>query len=530
LKKLFTSPIIQDKEQKKEYRSWTLKPRKMKNLSSTLTQGFNVNKINPHWFLVIGVATMALTHMTFSIEVMAWVSGVPFLMYLSLTHGWKSRLPFFLALVLAWTLVVAKIISDPIPPMLVFLYSIPISLFHLPGYLIWSRFKNQKYALFLFPVIMIIMEWIQYTFTPLASWGVAAYTMHDNVSLIQTVSLFGLAGLSFLIYWVNISIANIIIKRKIAISTFQLPLMMLFFLIVFGSIRYDLSKANGIGTVTLAAVGTDSEVSGLPLPSKETNERNKTALFKRTRTAADGGAKIISWNEAALFIMPEEEKEWIISIQELAVELNITLVASYVTPISQTPFMYENKYQFIDSSGRIMHAYLKHEPVPGEPAVQGKSPLKVVDVTGTKIGAAICYDYDFPYLAKGYGRLGADMVIVPSSDWRGIDPLHTEMAAFRAVEQGHSVLRSTRFGLSAAITPYGEMVSQMSSFDENDKIMYAQLPAKGVTTLYSIIQDSFVYLSIGFLLFFMVITVRSNRSKPTIDNDAPKTPKKVESN
>ena len=70
---------------------------------------------------------------------------------------------------------------------------------------------------------MVIMEWIQYTFTPLASWGVAAYTMHDNVSLIQAVSLFGLAGLSFLIYWVNVSIATIIIKRKTTISTFQLP-------------------------------------------------------------------------------------------------------------------------------------------------------------------------------------------------------------------------------------------------------------------------------------------------------------------
>jgi apolipoprotein N-acyltransferase len=362
---------------------------------------------------------------------------------------------------------------------------------------------------------MIIMEWIQYTFTPLASWGVAAYTMHDNVSLIQTVSLFGLAGLSFLIYWVNASIADIIVKRKFSIPTFQLPAAMLLFLIVFGAVRYDLSKASGVETIIVAAVGTDSKANGLPLPSKQNTEHTKTALFKRTRTAADGGAKIISWNEAAMFIMPEDENEWINSIKELAAELNITLVASYVTPISQSPLRYENKYQFIDSSGNITHTYLKHQPVPGEPAVQGKSPLKVADIRGTKVAAAICYDYDFPYLAKGYGELGADMIMLPSSDWRGIDPVHTEMAAFRAVEQGHSVLRSTRFGLSAAITPYGEMVSQMSSFDDNDKIMYSQLPTKGITTLYSIIQDSFVYLSIGFLLFFMVITVRSNKSKPT---------------
>ena len=480
----------------------------MTAVSSTQAQGFYVDKMNPLWFLAIGVITMTLTHMTFSIEVMAWVSSVPFLIYLSLTKGWKSRLSFFLALVIAWSFVVTKIISDPIPLALVFLYSIPIALFHLPGYLFWSKFKNQKYGLFLFPVIMIIIEWIQYTFTPLASWGVAAYTMHDNVSLIQTVSLFGLAGLSFLIYWVNVSIADIIIKRKTAMATFQLPLIALFVLIVFGSIRYDISKANGSDTVTVAAVGTDSKAGGLPLPTKEKTEQTKTALFKRTKTAADGGAKIIAWNEAAIFIMPEDEKEWINSIKELADKLNITLVASYVMPISTTPLKYENKYQFIDSSGNITHTYLKHQPVPGEPAVQGKSPLKVADMQGTKVGAAICYDYDFPYLAKGYGDLETDIVILPSSDWRGIDPVHTEMAAFRAVEQGHSVLRSTRFGLSAAITPNGEMVSQMSSFDENDKIMYAQLPTKGVTTLFSLIQDSFIYLCIGFLLLFMGIASR----------------------
>ncbi len=489
----------------------------MKDLSTTLTRGFDVNKINPLWYLAIGIVTMALTHMTFSIEVMAWISSVPFLIYLSLTQGWKSRLTFFLALVLAWSIVVTKIISDPIPLALVFLYSIPISLFHLPGYLIWSNFKNQKYGLFLFPVIMIILEWIQYTFTPLASWGIAAYTMHDNVSLIQSLSLFGLAGLSFLIYWVNASIANIIIKQKTSISTFQLPLFMLFLLIAFGSIRYDFSKANGRETVTVAAVGTDSEASGLPLPTKARTEQTRTALFERTRTAADGGAKIIAWNEAAIFIMPEDEKEWINSIKELAAELNITLVASYVTPISQSPLRYENKYQFIDASGNITHTYLKHQPVPGEPAVQGKSPLKVADIKGTKVGAAICYDYDFPYLAKGYDELGVDIVIVPSSDWRGIDPVHTEMAAFRAIEQGHSVLRSTRFGLSAAITPYGEMLAQMSSFDENDKIMYSHLPTKGVTTLYSVIQDSFVYLCIGFLLSFLAIASRSkNKLKPEL--------------
>jgi apolipoprotein N-acyltransferase len=50
------------------------------------------------------------------------------------------------------------------------------------------------------------------------------------------------------------------------------------------------------------------------------------------------------------------------------------------------------------------------------------------------------------------------------------------MAAFRAIEKGNSILRSTRFGLSAAINPYGEMTAQQSSFDSRNKIMRAELP------------------------------------------------------
>lgn len=96
---------------------------------------------------------------------------------------------------------------------------------------------------------------------------------------------------------------------------------------------------------------------------------------------------------------------------------------------------------------------------------------------------------------------------MPSSDWMGIDPVHTKMAAFRVIEQGHSVLRSTRFGLSAAINPMGEMVAKMSSFDKNNRIMIAYLPAKKTATLYSIIGDSFINVLIAFITLFLLFRV-----------------------
>lgn len=474
-----------------------------KAVIETKNSPFDVRIIQSGWYLLAGILTMTFAHMTFSLDIAGWFSIVPFLIYMHLTSGWKSRVLFTLALIAAWLVVVLKIISPPIPAIFALFYSVPIALIQLPAYLLWDRFKNQKWSILLFPASMVVMEWIQYTYTPLASWGVAAYSQTHSPVIMQAVSVFGMAGLSFLIYWVNIAIAEIIFRRRTSTLSFQLPLAVLVVTIIFGAVRAEKASSKGQETITVAAVGTDSEVNGLPLPSKESNEKVIAALFKRTRKAANLGAELIVWNEAAFFMEPEYELQWLDSIKKLADKQNITLVASYVMPVSEEPFRYENKFHIINHDGQPEHTYLKHQPVPGEPAIKGKSDFRVVDIEGVKIGGAICYDYDFPYIARAYGKLKTDIVVVPSSDWRGIDPLHTRMAAFRAVEQGHSILRSTRFGLSASITPYGEMTSQMSAFDTNDKIMIGHLHTKGVRTVYSIIGDTFVYLCLAFIVFFM---------------------------
>lgn len=465
----------------------------------------SIKNLKPFWFLLIGIATVSMTHMSFGVGFFAWFSIVPFLLYLNNTKGWKSRLLFFSALIIAWSIVVLKIVTPPIPFLMIFLYSIPISLFHLPAYLIWDKFKNHKWSILLFPTILIIMEWIQYTFTPFASWGVMAYSQLNSINIMQFVSVFGMAGLSFLIYWVNVSIAQLITRKKANLLSVYVPLSILIIVITFGSLRINIEKSKGAKTMTVATVGTNSTVSGLPLPTKETNDKVISELLKKTEKAGDFGAKIVVWNEASFFTLPDNEKQIQNAIKAIAKEKNISIVASYVIPISKEPFKYENKFVFINRKGEIVYSYLKHQPVPGEPAIQGTKPFQTVQVSESSIGGAICYDYDFPYIAKEFGKLKADIVAVPSSDWRGIDPLHTKMAAFRAIEQGHSIIRSTRFGLSAIISPYGEMISQSSSFDDNNKVMIANIQAKGINTLYSMIGDIFIYLCFGFLIAFIIV-------------------------
>lgn len=460
--------------------------------------------ISPPYFLALGMAGIIAAQLTMSVDMAGWVAFSPFLIYLRKTSGWKSRLIFAATLIAGWSLCIAKIVTPPMPFAMVFLYAIPISLFQLPGFFIWDKYKDNQAAVFLFPALMTTMEWVQFTFTPLGTWGVAAYSQAHTLTMIQTVSLFGLPGLSFLVYWVNIVVAEIFSPLGKTSINWKGPAAVALLLMVFGAVRVEIGKVEGRDTIKVAAVGTDSDLSGYPLPSKESNDSVKQRLFLRTGLAAETGAKLVVWNEASTFIFPEEEPAWTDSLSALSARLKVCLIAAFIVPVSEAPLKYQNKYLFFDTSGRLVYTYNKHQPVPGEPAEKGKEPFKVFNVAGVKTGAAICYDYDFPYIARGFGKLNADLVAVPSSDWRGIDPLHTRMAAFRAVEQGHSILRSARFGLSAGITGYGEMVSQMSSFDVNDKVMITSLPAKRIKTLYAMIGDVLIYACIGFCVWFLI--------------------------
>lgn len=468
------------------------------------TKNLSINSIKPIWFLVIGIAFFALTHMSYSVDFFAWFSVVPFLIYLSFTKGWKTRAVFVLALIAAWSFVIVKIISPPMPYIMVFLFSVPISLFHLPAYFVWDKFKNHKLSVLLFPAVFVIMEWIQYTFTPFGSWGVMAYSQSKSINIMQFSSVFGIAGLSFLIYWVNVSIVRIITTRKTDLLSLHLPVLMLLLIIIYGSLRLDFGKSTGTETMTVATVETNSDVGGLPLPSEESNENVILDLLEKTRKAADFGAKIIVWNEGSFYTFTSDEERVVGSIQNLAKQSDASIVASYLVLISENPLKYHNKLVFINNKGETAYSYLKHQPVPGEPSVQGKEPFQTVEVAESKVGAAICYDYDFPYIAQEYGKLKADIVALPSSDWRGIDPLHTRMAAFRAIEQGHSIIRSTRFGLSAIISPYGEIISQASSFDENSKILISNIQTAGINTIFTLIGDFFIYFCIGLIVVFLI--------------------------
>src|SRR5512136_2865834 len=99
----------------------------------------------------------------------------------------------------------------------------------------------------------------------------------------------------------------------------------------------------------------------------------------------------------------------------------------------------ENTIVLVDPRGNLVWKFLKAHPVPGGEAaisIPADGRLKFADTPFGRLSSVICFDADSVQLLHQAGQLSADLVLVPSNDWRAIDPWHTQIAVFRAVEQG----------------------------------------------------------------------------------------------
>lgn len=103
-----------------------------------------------------------------------------------------------------------------------------------------------------------------------------------------------------------------------------------------------------------------------------------------------------------------------------------------------------------------------------------------------RVAPLICYDAVDPALAATAARQGADVIIALSNDsWfaRGGGPrLHLVVSAFRTLETRRPQLRATNTGISAVITPDGEMIAT-AGVHERAALVARVTPVAGVTTL-----------------------------------------------
>jgi apolipoprotein N-acyltransferase len=124
-----------------------------------------------------------------------------------------------------------------------------------------------------------------------------------------------------------------------------------------------------------------------------------------------------------------------------------------------------------------------------------------------KVAAAICYDGDFPNFIRTAGRNQAEIMFLPANDWKAIDPIHTDMAIIRAIENGFSLVHPAGPGLSVASDSRGRIISSMDYYRTDEQIMYSDVPTQHAFTLYPLIGDLFAWLCIAGLATFLVAAI-----------------------
>lgn len=335
-----------------------------------------------------------------------------------------------------------------------------------------------------------------------------AYTQLDDLALLQVVSLFGLGGVSFLLASSS-AITALLLDRKNQQRTRFLPVAFALAALValaqgWGSWRLAQSLEPG-PMATIATIGSDLAIRAdvdipITLPSRSELSRVEDVLFERTRLAAGYGAEVVVWNEIATAALTrEDEASWSKRGEALAQKLGVDIVMGYAVWLEDMR-RYENKYLWVGPEGKV-DTYNKHHPVPGvEECEPGVEPIRVHNRTWGRAAGAICYDCDFPQMGMMHARAGAGGVVVPSSDWRGIDPFHTRMASVRGIEGGFSVVRSVLGAASGAYDALGQTLAFLPWQDDGRRIMLARVPVTPIPTLYSQIGDAFSWICLGMVV------------------------------
>jgi apolipoprotein N-acyltransferase len=120
-------------------------------------------------------------------------------------------------------------------------------------------------------------------------------------------------------------------------------------------------------------------------------------------------------------------------------------------------------------------------------------------------------------LVRQAGQSGVDILLLPYKDWASVRVQHAQMATFRAIENGMSLVRPVLSGLSTAVDPQGRTLAQVDSFTTNSPTLVTMVSTQGTATLYAWIGDAFAYLCVVGLLWLMALVIhRRGVARPSI--------------
>jgi apolipoprotein N-acyltransferase len=481
-------------------------------------------------WLAIAVALLLFANGANNIPLAAWLAPV-FLLRFVRSQSYKVGLPVaYLLLTTEFAFQFRGMVPIPGIGYYIFLvvWGVPLVVPYIVDRALAHRLSGLT-ATLVFPTAWAATEYVL-SKGPYATWGSAAYSQYGNLPLLQLLAVTGLWGVTFLIGWFA-AVCNLLweqgLDSKPARRVAWLCFGVIAIVMLSGGARLALfppsSASVRVASISTRKVGPElgDDVAGRMFADKATSEdmpmiRRWAAakdedLLWRAEREMQAGAKIVFWGEANAIVTKEDEAAFVARGAELAAKYHAYLGMAVGVWNRGKVRPFENKLVLIEPNGQVAWEYNKARPVPGPEAehqVSGDGKLRALDTPYGRVSSVICFDGDFPQLLAQAGALGADVVLDPSNDWRAIDPWHTQMVSFRAIEQGFNLIRQTSQGLSAAFDYQGRRLAAMDHYQTADYAMISQVPTGGVKTIYSRLGDWFAWLCVAGLVVLMIVSWR----------------------
>ena len=279
-------------------------------------------------------------------------------------------------------------------------------------------------------------------------------------------------------------------RRRLAAAAFAVVVI-----VIAANVICRLPKGND--RLTVAAIGwlSDDSSDCVDVHSRQGFEE----LFaKPVAEAASQGARLVVSGEMGFRIDKHTRTEWLARFGALCKKHDISLAVGCYDASDD-----ENRLLFIDPVGEIVGRYTKTYLTPFEHSRRGDGRLTIVDLGGVRIGGMICHDDNFTSLTRNYGRKAVGVMTVPTLDWSTVRDVHLQTTVHQAIESQQVMVRAAINGISAIISPAGDILAMCDHYKEGPGMILAEVCIRRDKTIFSRLGHWPVILSFIYLSFYI---------------------------
>lgn len=464
----------------------------------------------------------------------AWVALIPLLLVMRhrpFASGFTAGAVFF-ATVLYWLNFVMTTYGglQPVFSFLAYLFLITYLAVYF-GLATWVACRLEVALklpyLFTLPPLWVALEYLRGTLFTGFPWAIIGYSQQNFSLAIQSSDVTGVYGVSLMLVAVNCAIAGVIAapQKRLAWLGVAATIMISISHFGYGVWRESQPLEQRAEQLRVALIQGNIEQAQKWAPD------NRQSSIDRYRSlsiqALVNQPDLVVWPEAATPFFLQDRSELAEQVKQLPGQLNASLLVGSPAyrQLSADQYQYYNSAYLFSSSGEELGRSDKNHLVPfGEYVPLGKlltfidklvvgvgdfSPGEVrpLPLNGHLLGVLICYEAIFPQLAREYVQQGSSLLVNLTNDaWFGHSSApyqHLAMTRFRAIENRVWIARAANTGISALISPAGNVTLAGPIFEPLHLSGSVGLGAEA--TFYTRFGDIFAYICLGISGAFLII-------------------------